>query len=268
MYSLDVNFLSDRGGPPKDSQRQVRRSGYASTSPTPIYIGLAVGLLLPLLAGGAWFWLNRQAQELTAQQTDLQTQIDGARVKLKEIENLSTQVQQANAEVDSLVAVFDKLRPWSAVLQDVSNRVPLNMRLATIKQEKVPVAIAGAPPSGTAAAPPTEDKDGVVLSGTAANYQDVNTFILKLKDSPFFDSKNILLRKAELITDPSKPEVVTAENSPIKVTPKERDVVSYEVVALLSDRPAPQMLKELEQLGATGLVARLEALQREGVIQP
>lgn len=264
MYSLDINFLKDRQGDAAlapTSQR--RRSAGAVIDWRPAYIGGAIGLLFPLLGLGYWWFLQNKGAELTQKQTDLQAKIDQLKVKNKEIDDLNNQVKAANDEVNALVAVFDKLKPWSALLQDISNRVPLNVRLDSIRQGKEEPK----PPSAGQPAPavPAVPRDAVILAGNSASYEEVNNFILKLKQSPFFDDQAITLKRAALIDDPAKPEIVE-NTSGLEITPKTRQVVAYEINAVLTDTPAPKMLNELEQLGAKGLVARIEALKQEGVL--
>ncbi len=273
MYSLDVNFLKERQGSTQLAKSSPRRGGGPAFSGdwTPAYIGLAAGLLLPLLGLGWWWWLQREGAVLAEKQAAQQTQIDGLQGKLKELDQLNVQVKAAEDEVNSLVAVFDKLKPWSALLQDISNRVPLNLRLEGVKQSKEEVAVdpGAAPPvaAGGAAPPATLPRDAVAFTGTAASYEEVNNFVLKLKQSPFFDKNHVSLKKASLVDDPAKPEIVD-NKSGLEISAKTRQVVSYEISGVLSETPAPKLLKELEQLGAQGLVARLVALQQEGVLKP
>jgi type IV pilus assembly protein PilN len=271
MYSLDVNFLKERQGSTQLAKSSSRRgSGPAFSGDwTPAYIGLAAGLFLPLLGLGWWWWIQQEGVALAEKQATQQTQIDGLQGKLKELDQLNGQVKAAEDEVNSLVAVFDKLKPWSALLQDISNRVPLGLRLEGVKQSKEEVAVAAsaAPAASGAPAPATLPRDAVAFNGTAASYEEVNNFVLKLKQSPFFDKEHVSLKKASLVDDPAKPEIVD-NKSGLEISAKTRQVVSYEISGVLSETPAPKLLKELEQLGAQGLVARLVALQQEGVLKP
>lgn len=266
MYGLDVNFLKDRGE--QITEPQVRSaSSYGGTeSMTPLYAGIGLGLLLPLLALGGWWFLNNETEKLTARQAELTTELDGLKSKLKEVESLYAQAKQINSDTDGLVTVFDHIKPWSAILQDVSNRAPSGVRLASVLQsDDVP------PPGAQPAATPTGKASAVLLSGSADGYAAVNDFLLTLKSSPFIDPKSVTIQKASLTSDPTDVKVETLTGGPNTSAPqvevKTPDVVAYEIKALLNTTPAPQQLSQLESLGANGLVTRIQQLKDKGVIQ-
>jgi type IV pilus assembly protein PilN len=272
MYGLDVNFLKDRGEQVAEAQTRSTSSYGGTESMTPLYAGIGLGLLLPLFALGGWWFLNNRNQELTAKQTELTTKLDGLQAKLKEVDALYAQTKQIDGVTTSLVGVFDHIKPWSAILQDVSNRAPGGVRLASVLQtEDVP------PPNAqpAAAGSPTGKASALLLSGSADGYDAVNDFLLTLKSSPFIDPKTVTIQKANLVDDPTdvKIETLTAPanaGGPPKSAPivevKTPEVVAYEIKALLNNTPAPEQLSQLESLGANGLVTRIQQLKDKGVI--
>jgi type IV pilus assembly protein PilN len=272
MYGLDVNFLKDRGEQVTENQSRSTTSYGGTESMTPLYAGIGLGLLLPLLALGGMFFLNNRNQELTTQQAELTTKLDGLQAKLKEVDALYAKTKQIDGVADSLAKVFDYIKPWSAILQDVSNRAPGGVRLASVVQsDDVPL-----PNAQPAAVSPTGKASAVLLSGSAEGYDAVNDFLLTLKSSPFIDPKTVTIQKASLIADPTEVKIETIAASPTAGGPaksppivevKPPDVVSYEIKALLNNTPAPEQLSQLESLGANGLVTRIQQLKDKGVIK-
>lgn len=254
MYSLDINFLNDREG------YSAASSGYSRArapigSQTPLIAGVAVGLLLPAIAGATWFYFQNRATALETQQQELQAQIASLEAAKKEADQFNAQADQIKAEVDSLVAVFNQIKPSSAVLQDVSDRVPVGVQIDSFAE--------------------TDGK--ITITGTARSYNDVNDFLLVLQRSPFLKATATQLKGARLVAYPTPVELLGLRQAATPsgsgqatgtpgVTIKTPQVVSYTIETNLNDVPASQLLQELESKGAGGLVTRIRTLQEKGVI--
>jgi type IV pilus assembly protein PilN len=112
------------------------------------------------------------------------------------------------------------------------------------------------------------------ITGTAKSFDEVNNFILTLKQSAFFNPDETQLTTATLM-EPVVLTPVSADGQPItgqtpaKLTkfqiPK---VVKYEIQTTLKRVPAADLMRELERKGAVGLVARLRSLQQQQVTKP
>jgi type IV pilus assembly protein PilN len=112
------------------------------------------------------------------------------------------------------------------------------------------------------------------ITGTAKSFDEVNNFILTLKQSAFFNPDETQLTTATL-TEPVTLTPVSAAGQPVagqasvKLTklqiPK---VVKYEIQTTLKRVPAADLMRELERKGAVGLVARLRSLQQQQVTKP
>ncbi len=248
MYSLDVNFLKDRGTQTQDAQTRVRRT----TGPinwTPAMVGLLVGLLFPLMALGGLFWAKNTSRKLTADKAQVDQELASLQAQVAELEKITQETEAVQKDTASLVGVFDQLNPWSAILQDVSNRVPTTVRLQSVKQEE----------------------NALVLTGNAESYEDVNDFVLTLGDSIFFQKQGIVLQEAALADDPTKVEVnKSGENAP-EVTVESKQVVNYTIQAPFGEwtyqgEAGQPTLEALSRLGAEGLVSRIEELKQQGVI--
>ncbi len=146
---------------------------------------------------------------------------------------------------------------------------------------KFPGTKAAAP--ATPAAPLAADVPTTKLdiTGTAKSFDEVNNFILTLKQSAFFNPDETQLLStsmmAPLTVEQIKPALaepaatVTATGAPIiPAKPKKLEVrlVEYKIQTTLKRIPAADLMGELERKGAVGLVARLKSLQQQQVIKP
>jgi type IV pilus assembly protein PilN len=145
------------------------------------------------------------------------------------------------------------------------------------------------PPAGSSTTPatpaaplaadvPTTKLD---ITGTAKSFDEVNNFILTLKQSAFFNPDETQLLStsamAPLTVERIKPATAepaattTATGTPIvPVKPNKLEVrlVEYKIQTTLKRIPAADLMRELERKGAVGLVARLKSLQQQQVIKP
>lgn len=248
MYNLDINFLNDRGIQTQDLGRSSRSSGSGPVNWTPAIAGLLAGLLLPALALIGLGWMKRDGAQIANRETVVDGELSKLQQQVAELEAIRAEAKAIENDSLALVKVFDRLQPWSAILQDVSNRVPKTVRLASVVQD--------------------EETGALTLSGNAESYEDVNDFMLKLANSPFFDKSKVALSEATLEEDPTQVEVTSeGENAP-EVEIEATDVVSYSIVAPLGEwsYADDEMVALLSQLGSEGMLARVQALGAEGLL--
>ena len=273
MYSLDINFIKER--PEYKPSTFIQRRGSKLSLPagnlSPLYLGLGIGLLLPALVGGGLFFLQSQNTQLEQKIAQIDADLNRLGIQEQEIKKTQEQTNQIQAETQALATVFNQIRPWSAMLQDIRDRIPRTVQIETLKQ----TAAAAAPPPGQPApnqpAPPpgqpaSNPVGGIELSGVARSFNDVNDFLLSLQQSPFFKPTETRIVTAELIENPI-PVVVPVLQSAKAVPVKLPQVVRYTIQSNLSDAQASELLRELERKGALGLVTRIRTLQQKGVIQ-
>jgi type IV pilus assembly protein PilN len=112
------------------------------------------------------------------------------------------------------------------------------------------------------------------ITGTAKSFDEVNNFILTLKQSAFFNPDETQLTTATL-SAPVPLTPVSATGQPIAGQPSVKltklqipKVVKYEIQTTLKRVPAADLMRELERKGAVGLVARLRSLQQQQVTKP
>jgi type IV pilus assembly protein PilN len=297
MYSLDINFLKDRGMAQQPTG--PRRTPTKPAALTPLFIGVAVGLLLPGFVGGLWFFLQQQIADKQQRQTELNGELARLDIEQKKINQIKEQTANVNEETTSLAEVFNQIKPWSAMLQDIRERIPPGVQIGRIQEVTAPITNAPTPapspvtkakqannpqakqpntpkakqpsaPQGQQPKKPTTVK-AVEISGQARSFDDVNYFLLTLKRSAFLKADETQLVRAELVKNPSKlevPQVNRSGQSQGRVTYELPKTVRYTILTRLSDVPASDLLRELDRKGAVGLVTRIRTLQEKGVIKP
>jgi type IV pilus assembly protein PilN len=139
----------------------------------------------------------------------------------------------------------------------------------------VAAAPAATPTTPAATLPPEVPTTKLDITGTAKSFDEVNNFVLTLKQSAFFNPDDTQLRSATLGAAPA----LTKTAAPVG-TPGQPDagaetrnlelpkVVQYNIRTSLRRTPAADAIRELERKGAVGLVTRLRSLQQQQVIKP
>lgn len=255
MYGLDINFLSDREIRPI-AETAAAGSPAAPGDRRPLYLGLVVGIAAMALVGGYWLVLQQQIQQLRAQEAELDADIAEIQGRLQEINTLRAQIQLVRDENAAFANVFNQIRPWSALLQEVRDRVPERIRIATIQQT-----------GGTAIPPETEapQAGGVEVVGVACSFDDINDFVLVLQQSPLLDSNTVVITQSarqEQFLDPDTDG--TCPGTPAGTVTA---LVDFNIRANLTSISATELLTTLDRQGAVGLATRIRALRDSGVIE-
>ena len=255
MYSLDINFLKDRpGGPGQGNQGQTKKKlAIPVVGMTPIYIGAAVAIILPALLAAGLLYVQGQNASIDRDIAKLEGEKAQLEAKLGDIKQKEAQIAAIKTETQALVSVFDQIRPWSAMLQVLRDRIPARVRIENVKQTP--------PETGGQNSSTASSAGGIEISGYARSFNDVNDFLLSLQQSPFFKSSTGKIVTAELVNGP------LPQNIPDGVTIEPPKIVKYTIVSQLNDVPASELMRELEQKGTVGLVARIRSLQRTGVFE-
>ncbi len=254
MYSLDVNFLKDRKPEPKKTGNKPKPP-ISLGDLTPIYIGITVGVIFPALVGGGLWFLQGKNTELGENIAKLEQQNQQLESKVGDINKIKEETNKVKEETQALVTVFDQIRPWSAMLQDMRDRIPATVQIENIKQITLTTPVQGQPPANPAS--------GVEISGYARSFNDVNDFLLSLQQSRFLKSTEGKITTAELVDAPIPADTAQPANSVLIKPPQ---IVKYTIQSTMSDVPASQLTRELEQKGTVGLVSRIRSLQQTGVI--
>lgn len=245
MYSLDVNFLKDRGlNTSTDTEPQLASSPGAISEKLPLIGGAIAAFVLPAV-------MFVYAKSFDAKQADAKQEIQEMEAEIakiqgqsKSFEELEVQLKQANGETTALASVFTKIRPWSAILKEVSDRTPPGVQISSIKQ------------SGAA------NNLAIVVNGTANSYSEVNDFILFLKTSPFFDKNRIVMGT---ISQSGIPIEIENKDDFTNLIIEIPQGVKYNITAQLANMPTAVLVQELNKKGSVGLITRLKTLESTGV---
>lgn len=247
MYNLDINFLRERRAEQTDNIASsfVKKKETSPADKIPIVAGIIVALAAPAIT----FSLYKSAKAETAVVETAILQLESEIAELgnqnQKIEELNTEIEQVQQETAALVGVFEKIEPWAAILQEVSDRTPPGISIESLQQ------------SGSG------DNNGINIAGVALSYNSVNDFVLLLQRSPFFDRNQIKLNGASLGS--LGVEIENEENLPENASLEIPEGVKFTVSAQLANVPSSELLKEIERKGSDGLVIRLNTLERKGV---
>jgi type IV pilus assembly protein PilN len=314
MYNLDVNFLNDRpeyggGGAAVGGRRGAaagmsrssgggrssRSSFQGSSGPVsnaPLIWGAIVGLGALGLSLLGWLGLGIYKGNLEVQKAEVQAEVAKIEAQEKARDKAKQELAQAQAEIEALTSVFSNIKPWSAMSQDLRERLPKGVQIVEIAQEaQVPKAPAGAAspapapspaasPDPAAAAAAAPAPIGLIkIDGMADNFDLVNDFLVVLQKSNFLAPQKTRIVNSELM---APVQLATPTNLPgpdgnpipgntaapnVKL-PKLNPKVKFSIQTELADVPTAELLRELDRKGAVGLVTRIEALKEKGVIKP
>lgn len=305
MYSLDINFLRDREPipppPPPPNDRLDR---------TALVAGVAAGVFPLAVVGGLWFLAQAENTSLAEELAKLEQDAGKLSSQDQQVKAIQAEAAQIKAQTDGVASIFNtSIKPIVAILQDIRDRVPAGIQISQIEQtvtadpEAMKAAAAAAPapaappatpapgatppanqppggqnaaaaPSASPPVPWTAFKQKLKISGTARSFDDVNDFILSLKQSDFLDSNAIKLAKSELKENPLQQNVVLAgefKNQTQNLAPPNLnlpDVVDYEIEVDVNKKLASEVTPQTRSKGAIGLASRIETLKQKGVIQP
>ena len=242
MYSLDVNFLKDRHLESKSKATLVPESrGPSLKEQIPLLIGGAVMVVLPAITASSLLVLNQLSSSTEQSIQEIEHQLGQLNAQNKNIEEINAQVEQNAREIQSLVTVFNQIRPWSAILSELEAQVPANVQLGSIVQ--------------------TDSE--VTLTGYALNYDDLNDFLLTLQSSPLLDAEKTVIKTARL-----EDFHVETENTPENLEVEFPQGVKYTITTAMSDRPSSELLQDFARTGAAGLVNRIRTLENKGLLKP
>lgn len=246
MYNLDINFLRDRG---LEQSREVSNSFAQKKEPSiadkiPIAAGVIVALIAPAITFGHLQSVNAKTSSIEQEIKQLESEIADLGNQNQKIEAANAEIQEAEQEITALVGVFEKIKPWAAIMQEVSDRTPPGVQVDSIQQ------------SGAG------EEMGINLAGVARTYADVNDFVLFLQRSPFFNAKNIKVNTAQ--QSDFAVEIENEDKLPENASFKVPKGIKYTISAQLNSAPTSQLITEIDKKGSIGLVTRLKMLEQRG----
>lgn len=258
MYSLDVNFLTDRNLELKGPTTAATADGPSLQQQLPIYIGAGVMVVLPLLSGLSLLFVGWQKEQAQANIQTLEAELAKLNAQNKKIQEIQGKTKTIDDDIAGLVGVFNQIKPWSAILQDLTDQTPATVQISGIQQaDRV-----------------------LTLTGFSRNYADLNDFLLTLQNSRFFKADN-----TKLVTATANPLPITGaqtegsqDNAAAPPPPTQPGGtppgptvtvpagVKYTITTELSDTPDNELVSELTRKGAIGLVTRFKILEQKGIM--
>lgn len=283
MYAIEINLLKERT---EDRVTSTRRTQTAADSRGPLFLGIAVGCSCLGLAVASLLVLNLLNQQLTAQEQELDEQLAELAPELAQVERMKSEEQRLQAETKALAGIFNQVKPWSATLQDIRDRVPPGLQITCIQQASGAAqatsgsgsassfacassssnsAPAPSPSSSPSPAPgpapvPAQSTGDLTIKGNALSFSDISDFVLALQNSAFLNGDVTQLIQAQR---QSNEQTSSQTNN----TPGGPLLVEYQIQTGLSDVPASELLQELNRKGAAGLATRIGTLKEKGVLQ-
>ncbi len=262
MYNIDINFLKDRKLDSTGTTKAfVKKSATPLSERIPIFIGAGVGVAFVAAVGGALVLLNGQKTSTNKTIAELDAEIQRLQGQNQQAQQIQKEIENINREIGILASVFNYIKPWSAMLAEIAYVTPPNIQINSITQN---------------------DIKSLTINGYGESYDNVNDFLLTLKNSPFLNGENTRLTTSSITENPSTVIFDRAELNPegeggtqgvttgagqgaMDLTLPQ--VVNYTITTEISDLSSDQLLNLLNRRGAIGLVSRLSNLQRKGVLQ-
>jgi type IV pilus assembly protein PilN len=130
MYSLDVNFLTDRNLEIKGPVVAATADGPSLQQQLPIYIGAGVMVVLPLLAGLSLLFVGWQKEQAQANIQTLEAELAKLNAQNKKIQEIEGKIKTIDDDIAGLVGVFNQIKPWSAILQDLTDQTPATVQIS------------------------------------------------------------------------------------------------------------------------------------------
>ncbi|MGI0479181.1 PilN domain-containing protein [Geminocystis sp. CENA526] len=257
MYNIDINFLKDRKLDAASGSTKFTKAT-PKTIQLPIIIGAGVAVAFIAATGGALFLLNNQKTATNNTIAQLDAEIQRLQGQNAQVQQIETEIGGIKNEIAILVSVFKQIRPWSAMLAEISSVTPSGVQIQAVNQ------------SGN---------KNLTINGYADSYDRVNDFLLTLKNSRFLDPEKTTLATTTLTANPGsvifdRSQIVGSETT---TTPQNGgggasmdielpEVVSYTINTEINDTSSAELLNQLNARGAIGLVSRLTYLQRKGAL--
>lgn len=256
MYNIDINFLKDRKLDTSSSTTAFKKKNVTPMGDrVPTFIGAGVAVAFVAAVGGSLLFLNNQKSTTNSAIAQIDQEIQRLQGQNSQIKQIQTEIDGINRDVGILVSVFNEIKPWSSMLMEIGSVTPANIQIQGITQT---------------------DNKLLTINGFAQSYNDVNDFLLTLKNSPFLNGEATHITTTSIGPNPgsvasSRAEILGQEitngdtNNSLDITLP--PVILYTITTEISDKPAEELLNQLARKGAIGLVSRITNLQRKGAFQ-
>jgi type IV pilus assembly protein PilN len=229
MFTIDINFLKDRQG--------AEGAGEAQPIADVNWLigGGVVAFVLVASTLGAYFYYNSESQKL-------QKELDQLAVQEKQLDNEIADIKAKEAEITKIDQQTQKLLtlfvgdvPSSAILQDIRERTPPNVKIESFTQLDKKITIQG---------------QAAAANEKASAFDQINDFMLKLQESPFLAANGVELKSSKLLAPQKDVDV---------------DIAQYQLELTLTPQTALDLEQELQRAQSEGIISRIAVLKEKGV---
>ncbi|MEB3224525.1 MAG: PilN domain-containing protein [Synechococcus sp.] len=241
MYSLDINFLKDRGltkdAPGAIAERIGAKSGpVKGQEPGPLIIGGAVTAVALGVVGFLFFQGNQGKNAVQEEIAAIDQQLQGANAQQARVQQIQQEIDTYKSQSQAFVEVLQtKIKPWAAILREVGDLTPAGLKITSFEQSD----------------------NQVLVRGNARTFNEVNDFVLNLPQSPLLQGEEVYIVSANLVDNPVTADQVTFPRPVASFSMPQ--VVDYTVSISLNDLTNAEVIQTLEAQGARGMAQRLRS---------
>lgn len=226
MYLPEINFLAERGELDRDATAGESTSGGGSLgglSSSGILLGggAVLAVVVAICAVGTAFFSYRVGQ-LRTEEAEVDTELAEAQAELAQLEQLQAELSGIQTRTQALKTFFDRVQPWSAILEEIRNRIPPQTWIQTV----------------------TTTDTTVRVEGQSSTFDQVNDFQLALLQSPLV--ADVAIERAEFDEGQENQDRII------------ESAVNYSLIITLEDKPVSEYLPTLAARGSSGLVRKIE----------
>ena len=226
MFTPDINFLKERPQTPGTDNviavDEAPSSGGALGGAGAILIGAFAALIALGAWGGTSLYLNRSLAMLQEEDAQITQDLDVRRSELSTLQAQNEELQGILSRTEAFRTFFSQVQPWSAILQDVRDRIPPDVWIVSMT---------------------TNDRQ-LAIQGRSLSFEQVNELLLTLLESEFVEDVR-LIRGQKVDGGANTLDSVDYE---VQVTLADLDLGDPELQSVLVDKNSQGLAEKLNIL--------------------
>ncbi len=226
MFTPDINFLKERPQTPGTDNVIAVDEAPSSGGPLGGAGAVVVGFFAALIALGAWggftYVLRGQLETLQEEDARLTRDLDVRRSELSTLQAQNDELQGILARTEAFRTFFSQVQPWSAILQDVRDRIPPDVWIVSIT---------------------TTDRQ-LGIQGRSLSFEQINELMLTLLESEFVE--DVRLVRGQKVDGGAN--TLDSVDYDVQVTLADLDLGDPELRSLLVDKNSQGLAEKLNIL--------------------
>lgn len=226
MFTPEINFLKERPQTPGTDNVVFVDESAGGGGALGGAGAIAVGFLAAVIALGAWagtnLYLGGRRDALLVTNNQLSEDLRVAQAELSELEALDNELQGILARTEAFRTFFSQVQPWSAILQDLRDRIPPDVWITNI----------------------TASGRQLSIRGGSLSFEQVNDLILTLLESRFVS--DVRLISGQKVDGSST--TLESVNYEVQVSLRDLDLGDPELQEVLLDKNAVGLAEKLNIL--------------------